>query len=421
MESGRGCNVYSEKLQGRRGEVPAASLHVPLLDLTAQYAAIEAEVRQAIDAVLESQRFVLGPNVSAFEAEVARCCQSPHGIGVASGSDALLLALMAIGLGHGDEVITTPFTFFATAAAVVRLGGVPVFVDIDPMTFNLAVEQVKARVTSRTKAIIPVHLYGQCADMAPLLALAKEHGLTVIEDAAQVIGAEYRLPQGGPNSNDTAGTWVRAGAMGELGCLSFYPSKALGAYGDAGMVLARNPALAERVRALRTHGGLGKYRHDLVGVNSRLDELQAAVLRVKLRYLDDWIAARQARASRYDQLFQEARLAGTLDEWDDGHPVMVPVVAPSCTHIFYVYAVRVRQRDRLRAYLSEHGVGTEVYYPLPLHLQPCFASLGYRTGDFPAAEQAAEESLALPMYPELSQAQQVYVVQQVADFYHQLT
>jgi dTDP-4-amino-4,6-dideoxygalactose transaminase len=257
--------------------------------------------------------------------------------------------------------------------------------------------------------------------MAPLLALAKEHGLTVIEDAAQVIGAEYRLPQGGPNSSDTAGTWVRAGAMGELGCLSFYPSKALGAYGDAGMVLARDPALAERVRTLRTHGGLGKYRHDLVGVNSRLDELQAAVLRVKLRYLDDWISARQARAARYDQLFQEARLAGTLDEWDDGHPVMVPVVAPSCTHIFYVYAVRVRQRDRLHAYLSEHGVGTEIYYPRPLHLQPCFASLGYRTGDFPAAEQAAEESLALPMYPELSEAQQVYVVQQVADFYHQLT
>ena len=401
--------------------MPAASLHVPLLDLTAQYAAIEAEVRQAIDAVLESQRFVLGPNVSAFETEVARCCQSPHAIGVASGSDALLLALMAIGLGHGDEVITTPFTFFATAAAVVRLGGVPVFVDIDPTTFNLAVEQVKARVTSRTKAIIPVHLYGQCADMAPLLALAREHGLTVIEDAAQVIGAEYLLPQGGPNSSDTAGTWVRAGAMGDLGCLSFYPSKALGAYGDAGMVLARDPALAERVRTLRTHGGSGKYRHDLVGVNSRLDELQAAVLRVKLRYLEDWIAARQARASRYDQLFQEARLAGTPDEWDDGHPVVVPVVAPSCTHIFYVYAVRVRQRDRLRAYLSEHGVGTEVYYPLPLHLQPCFASLGYRIGDFPAAEQAAEESLALPMYPELSEAQQVYVVQQVADFYHQLT
>ena len=406
---------------GRRDGVPAASMRVPLLDLTAQYTAIQAEIRQAIDAVLESQRFVLGSNVSAFETEVARFCRAPHAVGVASGSDALLLALMAIGVSHGDEVITTPFTFFATAAAVVRLGGVPVFVDIDPTTFNLAVEQVKARITSRTKAILPVHLYGQCADMAPLLALAREHGLTVIEDAAQVIGAEYLLPQVGANGGDAAGKWLRAGAMGELGCLSFYPSKALGAYGDAGMVLARDPALAERVRALRTHGEVGKYRHDMLGVNSRLDELQAAVLRVKLRYLEDWIAARQARAARYDQLFQEAGLAGRPDAWDDSCPVIVPVVAPSCTHIFYVYAVRVRHRDRLRAYLSEHGVGTDVYYPLPLHLQPCFAPLGYREGDFPAAERAAEESLALPMYPELSEAQQVYVVKQVADFYHQLT
>jgi dTDP-4-amino-4,6-dideoxygalactose transaminase len=401
--------------------VPTASMHVPLVDLTAQYTAIQTEIREAIDGVLDRQRFVLGSNVSAFEGEVARFCRAPHAVGVASGSDALLLALMAIGVSHGDEVITTPFTFFATAAAVVRLGGVPVFVDIDPTTFNLAVEQVKARMTSRTKAIIPVHLYGQCADMAPLLALAREHGMPVIEDGAQVIGAEYLLPQAGANSGNAEGEWLRAGAMGELGCLSFYPSKALGAYGDAGMVLARDPALAERVRALRTHGGLGKYRHDLVGVNSRLDELQAAVLRVKLRYLEDWIAARQARAARYDQLFQEAHLAGTPDAWDDGCLVMMPVIAPSCTHIFYVYAVRVRQRDRLRAYLSEHGVGTEVYYPLPLHLQPCFAPLGYCKGDFPAAEQAAEETLALPMYPELSEAQQVYVVQQVADFYRQQT
>ena len=400
--------------------MPAASMRVPLLDLTAQYTVIQAEIRQAIDAVLESQRFVLGSNVSAFETEVACFCWAPHAIGVASGSDALLLALMAIGVGHGDEVITTPFTFFATAAAVVRLGGVPVFVDIDPSTFNLAVDQVKARITSRTKAIIPVHLYGQCADMAPLLDLAREYGMTVIEDAAQVIGAEYLLLPTGAG-NETAGKWHRAGAMGDLGCLSFYPSKALGAYGDAGMVLARDLALAERVRALRTHGGLDKYRHDMVGVNSRLDELQAAVLRVKLRYLDDWITARQARAARYDQLFQEARLAGTSDDWGDSCPVMVPVVAPLGTHIFYVYAVRVRQRDQLHAYLAEHGVGTEVYYPLPLHVQPCFAPLGYRKGDFPAAEQAAEESLALPMFPELSEAQQVYVVQQIVDFYRQQT
>jgi dTDP-4-amino-4,6-dideoxygalactose transaminase len=400
--------------------VPAASMCVPLLDLQAQYPVIQAEIREAIDVVLESQRLVLGSNVSAFESEVARFCRAPHAIGVASGSDALLLALMAIGLSDGDEVITTPFTFFATAAAVVRLGGVPVFVDIDSTTFNLAVEQVKARISSRTKAIIPVHLYGQCADMAPLLSLAREHGLTVIEDAAQVMGAEYLLPQTGAG-NESSSKWCRAGAMGDLGCLSFYPSKALGAYGDAGMVLVRDQTLAERVRTLRTHGEAGKYRHDMVGVNSRLDELQAAVLRVKLRYLDDWIAARQARAALYDQQLQEARLAGTANAWDDNYPVMVPIVAPSCTHIFYVYAVRARHRDRLRAYLAERGVGTDVYYPLPLHLQPCFASLGYRQGDFPAAEQAADDTLALPMYPELSEAQQAYVVTQMADFYRQPT
>lgn len=396
--------------------MPSDPMHVPLLDLQGQYAAIRAEISEAIDAVLDSQRFVLGPNVSALETEVARYCRAPYAIGVASGSDALLLALMAIGIGHGDEVITTPYTFFATAAAIVRLGGVPVFVDIEPTTLNLAVEQVKAHLTSRTKAIIPVHLYGQCADMAPLLALAAEHGLMVIEDAAQVIGAEYLLPQA-RSGGETAGQWHRAGSMGQLGCLSFYPSKALGAYGDAGMVLAHDPALAERVRAIRTHGGLGKYRHEMVGVNSRLDEIQAAVLRVKLRYLDRWIAARQARAARYDQLFQAAGLAGALNVWDDRRPVVLPTIAAPCTHIYYVYAVRVRQRDRLQAHLSERGVGTDVYYPVPLHLQPCFAPLGYRQGDFPASEQAAEESLALPMYPELSEAQQAYVVEQVADFY----
>jgi dTDP-4-amino-4,6-dideoxygalactose transaminase len=392
-------------------------MRVPLLDLTTQYAAIRAEIRQAIDAVLESQRFILGANVSALETAMERYCRVPHAVGVASGSDALLLALMAVGIGNGDEVITTPYTFFATAAAIVRLGGVPVFVDIEPTTFNLAVELVKAHITSRTKAIIPVHLYGQCADMAPLLALAREHRLTLIEDAAQVIGAEYLLPQTGAGEDATAGEWHRAGAMGELGCLSFYPSKTLGAYGDAGMVLTHDPILAERIRALRTHGGLGKYRHDMVGVNSRLDELQAAVLRVKLRYLDAWIAARQARAALYNRLFREAGLVCAPDACDGQRPVFLPVIAPQCAHTFYVYAVRVRQRDRLRAHLSEHGIETDVYYPVPLHLQPCFTALGYRKGDFPVSEQAAEESLALPMFPELSAAQQAYVVQQIADFY----
>jgi dTDP-4-amino-4,6-dideoxygalactose transaminase len=397
--------------------VPTASMQVPLLDLSAQYAAIRPEIGAALDAVLSNQRFVLGANVAALETEMARYCGTPHAVGVASGSDALLLALMAIGLTAGDEVITTPYTFFATAAAIVRLGGTPIFVDVEPATLNLAVAQVKSRITARTKAIIPVHLYGQCADMAPLLALAREHDLMVIEDAAQVIGAEYLLPQASAQADGAAGTWVRAGAMGDLGCLSFYPSKALGAYGDAGMVLVHDAALAERVRALHTHGGLDKYRHDLLGVNSRLDELQAAVLRVKFKHLDAWIAARQANAARYDQLFREAGLAGELGRVEGGNPVRLPTVAPQCTHMYYVYGVRVRQRDRLRAYLAEHGVGTDVYYPIPLHLQPCFASLAYHKGDFPEAERAAAEALALPMYPELSEAQQRYVVEQIANFY----
>ena len=397
--------------------MPSALMHVPLLDLQVQYAAIQSEIHEAIDGVLDSQRFVLASNVSALETEVARYCRAPYAVGVASGSDALLLALMAIGIGNGDEVITTPFTFFATAAAVVRLGGVPIFVDIEPTTLNLAVEQVKARITPRTKAIIPVHLYGQCADMAPLLALAREYDLSVVEDAAQVMGAEYLLPPADFSRGETVGEWHRAGAIGEVGCLSFYPSKVLGAYGDAGMVLVHDPTLAERVRALRTHGGLGKYRHDMVGVNSRLDELQAAVLRVKLRYLDGWIGARQTRAARYDQLFQEAGLAWAPGRLEAEKPVTLPRIAPRCTHIFYVYAVRTRQRDRLRSYLAERGVDTDVYYPVPLHLQPCFAPLGYRQGDFPDAEQAAAESLALPMFPELTEAQQVYVVEQIANFY----
>lgn len=393
------------------------AMHVPLLDLQAQYAAIASEIQAAIAAVLASQRFVLGPDGAACEAELARYCRVAAAVGVASGSDALLLALMAIGVGRGDEVITTPYTFFATAAAVVRLGATPVFVDIEPRTLNLDVDQVATRVTSRTKAIIPVHLFGQCADMAPLLTLARQRGLIVIEDAAQAIGAEYRLPTADGVSETAAGGWCRAGTMGQLGCLSFYPSKALGAYGDAGMVLTNDATLAERLRALRNHGESGKYQHEMLGINSRLDELQAAVLRVKLRYLEAWIAARQAAAARYEQLFQEAGLAGPPGLVDGDKPLALPVVAPGRSHIFYVYAIRARQRDRLRDHLTAHGVGTEVYYPTPLHLQPCLAALGYRAGDFPEAEQAARESLALPMFPELSAGQQRYVVEQIAAFY----
>jgi dTDP-4-amino-4,6-dideoxygalactose transaminase len=393
-------------------------MQVPLLDLRAQYGAIRAEIGAALDPIFESQRFVLGHNVSQCEAEIARYCQATYAIGVASGTDALLLALMAIGIGRGDEVITTTYTFFATAGVVARLGGVPVFVDIEPCDLTLAVDQVESRVTARTRAIIPVHLFGQCADMAPLLALAQRHNLSIIEDAAQVVGAQYLLPRAGPAAGEAAATWRQAGSMGQLGCLSFYPSKILGAYGDAGMVLTNDPTLAGRVRTLRTHGGLRPYYYEMVGINSRLDELQAAVLRVKLRHLDRWILARQANAMRYDRLFQDAGLAGPPGDLDPRKPVMLPVALPGRTHIFYVYGVCVRERDRLRAFLAGQGVETDVYYPLPLHLQQCFASLGYRAGDFPEAERAAQESLALPMYPELSEAQQRYVVEQVAAFYH---
>jgi dTDP-4-amino-4,6-dideoxygalactose transaminase len=392
-------------------------MHVPLLDLQAQYATIASEISGAIDAVVKSQRFILGPNLEALEGEIAKSCQIAHAVGVASGSDALLLALMAIGIGRGDEVITTPYTFFATAAAVVRLGATPVLVDIDPSTLNLDVTQVAARVTSRTRAVLPVHLFGQCADMTLLVALARQHDLVIIEDAAQAIGAEYCLLAQDSVGEKPAGVWSQAGTMGQLGCLSFYPSKALGAYGDAGMVLSHDAVLAARVRALRTHGGITKYQHDLLGVNSRLDELQAAVLRVKLRYLALWTAVRQANAARYDRLFQEAGLAARAGDRPGDPPVVLPVVAPGRTHTFYVYAIRARQRDRLRDHLAAHGVGTEVYYPIPLHLQPCFAALRYGPRDFPEAEQAAQESLALPMFPELTEAQQLYVVEQIATFY----
>jgi dTDP-4-amino-4,6-dideoxygalactose transaminase len=386
---------------------------VPLLDLKAQFAQIRAEVMPVIDRVCASQHFILGEHVHALEEEVARYCGASAGIGVSSGTDALLIALMALGIGAGDEVITSPFTFFATAGTIARAGARPVFCDIDPPTFNLSPAAVRAfiadycqtegdRLINRTtggriRALMPVHLYGQCADMDPLMAIARQYGLKVIEDAAQAIGTQY-------------GDGRHAGTIGDIGCFSFFPSKNLGAFGDAGLCTTNDAELAETLRVLRVHGGKPKYFHALIGGNFRIDELQAAVLRVKLKYLDGWTEGRQRNAAYYDASFQEARLGAKL---------RTPLAVAGYRHIFNQYVVRAQRRDDLKARLTERGIGSEIYYPMPLHLQKCFAYLNHRAGDFPHSEQAAEETLALPIYPELEQAQMAHVVATIADFYGQ--
>jgi dTDP-4-amino-4,6-dideoxygalactose transaminase len=368
---------------------------VPLLDLKAQYATIREEVRAAVDRVLESQYFILGPEVEALEAEVAAYCQCRYGIGVSSGSDALLVALMAIDLQPGDEVITTPYTFFATAGAIARLGAKPVFVDIDPATYHIDPARLEAAVTPRSRAILPVHLYGQMADMDPVMVVAERHGLYVIEDAAQAIGAEYK--------------GRRAGSIGHMGCFSFFPSKNLGGVGDGGMVTTNDPALADRLKLLRGHGARPKYHHKVVGGNFRLDALQAAVLRVKLPYLDGWTAARQRNADFYRRLFAESGLAA-----DD--QILLPVDAGYGRHIYNQFVIRTVRRDALASYLKEQQIGSEVYYPLPMHLLECFAGLNLPAGTFPASEAAAQATLALPIYPELSGEMLQRVVQAVTAF-----
>lgn len=371
-------------------------MQVPLLDLAAQYAPIRDAVVEAVTRVVDTQRFILGPEVEGFEAEVAAYLGARHAIGVSSGTDALLVAMMALELGPGDEVIVPTYSFFATAGCVSRVGATPVLVDIDPVTFNLDVDAVRRAVTARTKAIVPVHLFGQAADMAPLLALATEHGLSVIEDAAQAIGA----------------TWEgRAlGTLGRFGCFSFYPSKNLGAAGDAGLVTVQDDEMADRVRLLRVHGAQRTYHHERVGGNFRMAAIQAAVLRVKLQHLEAWTEARRRNADRYRQLF--AALAPAA-------PVALPVEQPGCRHIYNQFVIRAEQRDALRDYLRAHGVGCEIYYPVPFHLQPCFAYLGVPSGALPVAEHAAAETLALPIYSELTEAQQQYVVETIAAFYAQ--
>ncbi len=373
-----------------------AGITVPLLDLKAQYARIKDEILPAVHAVLESQYFILGPTVTTCEQQIAEYCGCAHAVGVSSGSDALLISMMAEGIGPGDEVITTPYTFFATVGSIVRLGAAPVFVDIDPITYNLDVSQLEGRITPRTKAIMPVHLYGQCAEMDAVAELARRHGLVVIEDAAQAIGAEYH--------------GRRAGSMGHYGCFSFFPSKNLGAGGDGGIVTTQDADRAEKLRVLRVHGSKPKYYHPLLGGNFRLDAIQAAIVSAKLPHLDEWSAGRQANARRYCRLFEEA---GLVAEGKVG----LPREADARRHIYNQFVVRVERRDKLQAHLKEHRIGTEIYYPVPLHVQECFASLGYREGDFPHSEAAARETLALPIYPELSDQQAQYVVHSIAGFY----
>ena len=373
-------------------------MNIPLLDLKAQHATIRAEVNAAIQEVLESQHFILGPKVEQCEKAIAAYSQSAYGIGVSSGSDALLACLMAENIGPGDEVITTPYTFFATVGAISRLGATPVLVDINPETYNLDISQIRAKITRKTRSIIPVHLFGQMADMDPIMSLAQEHDLVVIEDAAQAIGAEYK--------------GRRAGSIGHYGCFSFFPSKNLGAIGDGGMVVTNDVERAEKVRILRGHGSKPKYYHRVVGGNFRLDAIHAAVVSAKLPYLDSWTAGRQRNARIYDQLFSDSGLCAHVY----GRAIVGLPAVTTTRHIFNQYVIRVSRRDELQRYLKEKSVGTEVYYPVPMHIQECFAYLSYAAGAFPESEGAARQTLALPIQPELTEVQLRYVVECIHKF-----
>jgi dTDP-4-amino-4,6-dideoxygalactose transaminase len=373
-------------------------MHVPLLDLKAQFASIESEVRRQIDDVLTSQHFILGPKVEELETELARLCGVQHAIGVSSGTDAILVALMALGIGAGDEVITSPYTFFATAGAIARLGARPVFVDIDPGTMNLRLDAVAGALTDKTRAVIPVHLFGRCVDVGALRGIVDRVGVPIVEDAAQALGAESAAR--------------RAGSLGAIGCFSFFPSKNLGGFGDGGAVTTDDPDLARKLRILRGHGASPKYFHAMVGGNFRLDALQAAILLAKLPHLDGWTVRRQQNAGLYDAHFAAAGLS------TPGGPLAVPPAVPAGDrHVFNQYVIRCRERDRLAAHLKASGVQTEVYYPRPMHLQECFGALGLHPGAFPVAEACAQDSLALPVAPETSPAAIAYVADAVAAFY----
>ncbi len=387
---------------------------VPLLDLKAQFATIRDEVLKQVNEVLESQQFILSPKVKELEETIAKYSRVKHAIGVSSGTDALLISLMTAEIGQGDEVITSPYSFFATAGCISRINAVPVFIDIDPQTFNIDPSRIEAAVTNKTKAIIPVHLFGQMADMDPIMEIAGKHDLYVIEDGAQALGAEYN--------------GKRAGSIGDFGCFSFFPSKNLGGAGDGGMVVTNNDHLAEKLRILRVHGGMPKYYHRVIGGNFRLDSLQAAILLVKIKYLDGWTKKRQENANYYRKLFHDAGLvierAGCLEngcqdsancELKGKRGIILPKEVMN-RHIYNQFIIRLEGRDDLREFLKRRNIGTEVYYPVPLHAQDCFAYLGYRTGEFPASECAASTSLAIPIYPELTKNQMEEVVDAISEF-----
>jgi dTDP-4-amino-4,6-dideoxygalactose transaminase len=383
-------NILPLSRNGDTQNSAPSQVPVPLIDLVDQYHSIKPEIQEAVNRVFERQTFVLGEEVENFEADIAAYVDARHAIGCASGTDALLLSLMALGIGPGDEVITTPYSFFATASCIVRAGARPVFVDIDPVTYNLDPEAVEAAITPRTQAIIPVHLYGQCADMDPIWRIAVKNHLPVIEDAAQAIGAQYNGRQ--------------AGVLGTMGCFSFFPTKNLGGAGDGGMITTDDRDLANRLKRLRVHGDFGGYNHIEVGLNSRLDALQAAVLQVKLRYLDSWAKARRENAARYHQLFEETGLCERL---------VAPVEMPCRHHIYNQFVVRIKDghRDAVLASLRQQGIGCAIYYPRPLHLQECFSNLQYRSGQLPEAEKAAMETIALPIFAELREDRQRRVVE----------
>ncbi|WP_044641302.1 DegT/DnrJ/EryC1/StrS family aminotransferase [Risungbinella massiliensis] len=363
---------------------------IPLLDLQAQYATIRDDIRQAVDNVLEGGAYIMGPEVKKLEQEIAEFCGVKHAIGVANGTDALLLVLDAAGVGPGDEVITTPFTFFASAEVISQLGATPVFADIDPKTYNIDVEQVRAKITNKTKAIIPVHIFGQPAEMDELMKLAEQHNLFVLEDAAQAIDAEFK--------NKKIGNW------GHAGTFSFFPTKNLGGYGDGGMIVTNDDQIAEKVRILRVHGSNPKYYHSMIGYNSRLDELQAAALRIKLRHLRDWNDARRQKAAIYDELLKDL-------------PVVTPYHAEDRRHVYHLYIIQADDRAGLMNHLKENGIATGIYYPVPLHRQNVYESLGYGVGSIPISEKMADRTFAIPLYPELTREDQEYIAQTIRNYY----
>lgn len=393
-------------LRGQTGELPRGricpvkekTVKVSWLDLKSQHRTIEEELNRAVEKVLESGNYILGPNVRALEEEIAGYCEVKYAIGVASGTDALRLSLLSLGVGEGDEVIVTPFTFIATAEVITQVGAEPIFVDIEEKSFNLDPAKIEQALTKRTKAIIPVHLYGQAVDMGQIMHVAKKHSLKVIEDVAQAFGAEYQGWAGGPK---------KLGAIGDVGCLSFFPTKNLGGYGDGGMVLTNDPEVARKIKMLRVHGLDSNGGQSLLGYNSRLDELQAAILRVKLRWVDKWTRVRRQNASLYNKLFSSSTI-----------PVRVPFQIPSARHSFCAYTIRTPERDRLRSYLREKGIETKIYYSLPLHLQKVYRNLGHSDLDLPVAERASREVLSLPVYPELKEAQIELVVKEIKKFFH---